>query len=204
MHSWSSLSPALGPLPSANPRTAYTNALAQLRYLAVAVVTNPRRRDKVKDLVRIIGLERSDYSDPITSFLEDLHLHADFEKAQERLKSCAAVLDGDFFLSNSEELFIKSARLSTFESYCRIHERIDLAMLAQKLGMEQIAAEKWIVQMVADAQLSAKIDSQSGHVILGVQPPDVYQQVIEKTKGLSFRSYVLAQNIEKRAAAAQA
>lgn len=65
--------------------------------------------------------------------------------------------------------------------------------------MEQIAAEKWIVKMVSDAQLNAKIDSQSGHVILGVQPPDVYQQVIEKTKGLSFRSYVLASNIEKRA-----
>ena len=69
--------------------------------------------------------------------------------------------------------------------------------------MEQIAAEKWIVTMVSDAQLNAKIDSQSGHVILGVQPPDVYQQVIEKTKGLSFRSYVLAQNIEKRNLAAE-
>ena len=96
------------------------------------------------------------------------------------------------------------ARLYIFETYCRIHERIDLESLAQKLNMEQIAAEKWIVQMVADAQLSAKIDSQSGHVILGVQPPDVYQQIIEKTKGLSFRSYVLAQNIEKRSSAAAA
>ena len=90
--------------------------------------------------------------------------------------------------------------MALFESYCRIHERIDLTMLADKLGMEQIAAEKWIVQMVSDAQLNAKIDSQSNHVILGAQPPDVYQQVIEKTKGLSFRSHVLAQNIEKRAA----
>ena len=70
-------------------------------------------------------------------------------------------------------------------------------MLAEKLGMEQIAAEKWIVKMVSGAQLNAKIDAESGHVILGAQPPDVYQQVIEKTKGLSFRSYVLAQNIEK-------
>ena len=48
--------------------------------------------------------------------------------------------------------------------------------------MEQIAAEKWIVKMVSDAQLDAKIDSQSGHVILGSEPPDVYQQIIEKTK----------------------
>merc|ERR1719337_781029 len=94
-----------------------------------------------------------------------------------------------------------NARLYVFETYCRIHERIDLASLGQKLGMEQIAAEKWIVKMVSDAQLDAKIDSQSGHVILGSEPPDVYQQIIEKTKGLSFRSYVLAQNIEKNARA---
>jgi len=180
------------------------NAPHLLRYLAVAVITNPRRRDKMRDLVRVIGTERTAYSDPITKLLEDLHTHANFEHAQARLKECAVVLDNDFFLCNSEDLFIKSARLALFESYCRIHERIDLTMLAEKLGMEQIAAEKWIVKMVSDAQLNAKIDSQSGHVILGVQPPDVYQQVIEKTKGLSFRSYVLAQNIEKVKASAAA
>merc|ERR1719217_1803271 len=134
-------------------------------------------------------------------YFEAIHTHANFEQAQARLADCATVLDADFFLSNSEELFLKSARLVLFEAYCRIHERIDLTSLAEKLGMEQIAAEKWIVNMVSDAKLNAKIDSESGHVILGVQPPDVYQQVIEKTKGLSFRSYVLAQNIEKTARA---
>ena len=72
------------------------------------------------------------------------------------------------------------------------------SMVQAKLGMDQVAAEKWIVQMVSDAQLNAKIDSESGHVILGAEPPDVYQQVIDKTKGLSFRSYVLAQNIEAK------
>jgi len=181
----------------------YLNAIQTLaphllRYLAVAVVTSPRLRGRLKDLVRVIGVERSNYSDPITRFLEALYTQCHFEDAQQLLQECATVLDNDFFLSNSEQDFMKNARLYIFETYCRIHERIDLRMLAQKLGMEQIAAEKWIVKMVSDAQLNAKIDSQSGHVILGVQPPDVYQQVIEKTKGLSFRSYVLAQNIEKR------
>ena len=90
-------------------------------------------------------------------------------------------------------------RLHIFETYCRIHERIDLASLGQKLGMEQIAAEKWIVKMVSDAQLDAKIDSQSGHVILGSEPPDVYQQIIEKTKGLALRSAILASHIQKGA-----
>lgn len=169
-----------------------------LRYLAVAVVTNPRRRHAVKELVRVIGMERPTYSDPVTSFLDDLYGSANFESAQERLAACAATLDSDFFLCNAEGDFVKYARLHLFEGYCRIHERIDLGSLAQKLGMERIAAEKWIVKMVSDAQLNAKIDSKSSHVILGAQPPDVYQQVIEKTKGLSFRSYVLAQNLQQR------
>ena len=156
----------------------------------------------MRELVRVIGTERANFSDPITQLLEELHTKANFEAAQALLDACSAVLDQDFFLSNSEDLFIKSARLQLFEAYCRIHERIDLSVLATKLGMEPIAAEKWIVKMVSDAQVNAKIDSESGHVILGVQPTDVYQQVIEKTKGLSFRSYVLAQNIEKSARAA--
>jgi len=175
-----------------------TNAPHLLRYLAVAVVTTPRLRGRMKDLVRVIGVERMNYSDPITRFLEALYTEVNFEDAQEMLQVCATVLDNDFFLCNSEQDFMKNARLYIFETYCRIHERIDLNMLAEKLGMKQNDAEKWIVKMVSDAQLNAKIDSQSGHVILGVQPPDVYQQVIDKTKGLSFRSYVLAQNIEKR------
>ena len=106
-----------------------TNAPHLLRYLAVAVITNPRRRDKMRELVRVVGIERSNFSDPITLLLEDLFTHANFERAQERLKECAGVLDNDFFLCNSEELFLKSARLSLFESYCRIHERIDLTMV---------------------------------------------------------------------------
>jgi translation initiation factor 3 subunit E len=169
-----------------------------LRYAAVAVVTNPRRRHLVKDLVRAIAIERPVYSDPVTSFLDDLYSSADFEQAQAGLNPCAALLGSDFFLSHAEADFVSHARLHIFESYCRIHERIDLTSLAAKLGMPRLAAEKWIVTMVADAQLNARIDEQSGQVILGVHPPDVYQQVIDKTKGLSFRSYVLAQNLQQK------
>jgi len=32
---------------------------------------------------------------------------------------------------------------------------------------------------------------------MGTQYPTVYQKVIEKTRGLSFRSYVLANNLSK-------
>lgn len=103
-----------------------------LRYLAVAIITNPRRRGLLKELVRVIGMERSSYSDPITQFIEDLYQRCDFEAAQLRLEDCARVIDNDFFLCNSEQDFLKNARLHIFENYCRIHERIDLRMLAQK------------------------------------------------------------------------
>ena len=87
-----------------------TNAPHLLRYLAVAVVTNPRRRGLLKELVRTIGLERHQHSDAVTLFLEDLYVRCDFEAEQARLADCAKLLDSDFFLSNQEEEFLKNAR----------------------------------------------------------------------------------------------
>lgn len=37
-----------------------------------------------------------------------------------------------------------------------------------------------------------------GHVVMGTQATSVYQQVIEKTKGMMSRTQELARNIEKR------
>jgi len=70
-------------------------------------------------------------------------------------------------------------------------------MLAEKLNMDQEAAERWIVNLIRNARLDAKIDSKNNTVIMGSQYPSVYQKVIEKTKGLSFRSYVLANSLAK-------
>ena len=43
------------------------------------------------------------------------------------------------------------------------------------------------------------IDSEKGRVVMSKAPPSVYQQVIEKTKNLSFRSTMLLANLEKLA-----
>ena len=65
----------------------YLNALQTtsqhlLRYLAAAVVVNKRRRNTMKDLIRVIEQESYEYSDPITQFLECLFVRYDFEGAQ--------------------------------------------------------------------------------------------------------------------------
>mmetsp|Transcript_44392 Transcript_44392/g.118439 ORF Transcript_44392/g.118439 Transcript_44392/m.118439 type:complete len:109 (-) Transcript_44392:939-1265(-) len=94
--------------------------------------------------------------------------------------------------------FVQSARLFIFETYCRIHQCIDIRALADKLSMGQEEAELWIVNLIRNARLDAKIDSEKHHVIMGSTKPSVYQQVITKTKTLVFRSSVLAGNLLKQ------
>eukprot|EP00013_Stygamoeba_regulata_P024750 CAMPEP_0177658294 /NCGR_PEP_ID=MMETSP0447-20121125/16722_1 /TAXON_ID=0 /ORGANISM="Stygamoeba regulata, Strain BSH-02190019" /LENGTH=471 /DNA_ID=CAMNT_0019162867 /DNA_START=13 /DNA_END=1428 /DNA_ORIENTATION=+ len=168
-----------------------------LRYLSAAVITNRRRRNVLKDLVRAIETEAHTYRDPVTEFLECLYSRCDFDAAQLKLRECEKVLDNDFFLVACKDEFLENARLCIFETYCRIHSCIDIGMLAAKLDLEQEAAEHWIVNLIRNAHLDAKIDSAANQVVLGTLTPSVYQLCIEKTKGLSFRTYMMANNLNK-------
>uniref|UniRef100_A0A671L537 Eukaryotic translation initiation factor 3 subunit E n=1 Tax=Sinocyclocheilus anshuiensis TaxID=1608454 RepID=A0A671L537_9TELE len=172
-----------------------------LRYLTTAVITNKdvrKRRQVLKDLVKVIQQESYTYKDPITEFVECLYVNFDFDSAQKKLRECEAVLVNDFFLVACLEDFIENARLFIFETFCRIHQCISISMLADKLNMTPEAAERWIVNLIRNARLDAKIDSKLGHVVMGNNAISPYQQVIEKTKSLSFRSQMLAMNIEKK------
>ncbi|XJO76844.1 hypothetical protein BDV3_007319 [Batrachochytrium dendrobatidis] len=182
---------------------AYLNAIQTscpwlLRYLAAAVIINKRRHNHLKDLVEIIKQESHAYSDPITEFLISLYANFDFDGAQQKLAECEAVFSNDFFLVHFLSEFRESARLFIFEMYCRIHQHIDIRALCDKLNMDSVEGEKWIVNLIRDARMHAKIDSESNTVIMGVQYQSVHQQVMERTKALSFRSSLLAFNIEKR------
>ena len=70
--------------------------------------------------------------------------------------------------------FMEHARMFVFETYCRIHRRIDLGMLAGKLNMPVEAAEKWVVELIGVASLNAKIDCSENHVLMTVQHPSMY------------------------------
>jgi len=176
-----------------------TNCPWILRYLTTAVITqNNKRKDNVlKNLISIIQQEQYSYKDPITEFLWCLYVNFDFDQAQERLQECETVLVSDFFLVFCHQEFMENARLFIFETYCRIHQKIDISMLASKLAMDQDAAERWIVDLIRGAKLDAKIDSNNNHVIMGAQFPTIYEQVIDKTKDLASRSYALAHNLER-------
>ncbi|CAB3990134.1 eukaryotic translation initiation factor 3 subunit E [Paramuricea clavata] len=169
-----------------------------LRYLTTAVITTKRRRVVLKDLVKVIEQESYTYKDPITEFLQCLYVDFDFDGAQKKLRECEAVLKNDFFLCGCIDEFQENARLFIFETFCRIHQCISIGMLAEKLDMSPEDAERWIANLIRNARLDAKIDSEKGHVVMGTQASSVYQQVMEKTKGLLFKCQVLEQNYEKK------
>lgn len=169
-----------------------TGAPHMLRYLAAAVIINKKRRNVLKELIKLIKSERYIYSDPITEFIICLFVDYDFEGAQKKLKDCETVLANDYFLTACVDDFVENARLFIFETYCRIHETIDMRMLANKLNMDQESAEKWIANLIRNARLNAKIDSQQGTVVMGSQHPGVFEQIVEKTKNLTARTYNLA------------
>ncbi|XP_015515761.1 eukaryotic translation initiation factor 3 subunit E [Neodiprion pinetum] len=184
-------------------RPHYLNAIQTmcphiLRYLATAVIINRSRRSTLKDLVKVIQQESYTYRDPITEFLEHLYVNFDFDGARQKLQECQTVVFNDFFLIALLNEFVENARLMIFETFCRIHQCISIDMLAEKLNMKADVAECWIVNLIRNARLDAKIDSKLGHVVMGGQPASPYQQLVEKIETLSVRSEALENLIERK------
>jgi translation initiation factor 3 subunit E len=69
--------------------------------------------------------------------------------------------------------------------------------LSTRLGLSQDEGEKWIVNLIRDTRVDAKIDYKAGTVIMNHPPMSVYQQVIERTKGGFFRTQVLSAAVAK-------
>uniref|UniRef100_M8AZD7 Eukaryotic translation initiation factor 3 subunit E n=2 Tax=Aegilops tauschii TaxID=37682 RepID=M8AZD7_AEGTA len=183
-----------------------TNAPHLLRYLAAAVVVNKRRRNMLKELIKVIQQEQNSYKDPIIEFLECLYVKYDFDGAQQKLVECEQVILNDPFLGKRVEErngiavplrdeFLENARLFIFETYCRIHRCIDIGVLAEKLNMTYDEAELWIMNMVKSSKLDAKIDSVTGTLIMTTNRVDVHEQIIESMKNLNARTYMLAKSV---------
>lgn len=188
-----------------------TNAPHLLRYLTAAVLLCKRRinakhgsldsnkqsaeaKKLMKDLVKV--MQHCEYTDPIVEFVDCLCVKFDFEGAQTKLAECELVLSTDFFLCKQTALFMEEARVFVFENYCRIHNKIDLSALGAKLAMDQESAERWIVDLIRNALLDAKIDSELQCVVMGSDSQSVYEQVMDRTRDLNVRSVNLAQNLK--------
>ncbi|MCO5593186.1 hypothetical protein L7F22_047193 [Adiantum nelumboides] len=126
-------------------------------------------------------------SDPILKFVQELYCNFNFEAAQQELKKAQEVARHDFFIGDHADAFIESARFLVSEAYCRIHQRVDIADLSNRLNMTQEEGEKWIVNLIRDTKADAKIDFKEGMVHMNQTNSAIYQTVIERTRGFTFR-----------------
>uniref|UniRef100_A0A199UAB6 PCI domain-containing protein n=1 Tax=Manihot esculenta TaxID=3983 RepID=A0A199UAB6_MANES len=139
---------------------------ADYLYLSTAFMVNKRRRPQFKDFIKV-----------------DVILNDPFLGKR--------VEDINFSTVPMRDEFLENARLFIFETYCRIHQRINMGVLAEKLNLNYEEAERWIVNLIRNSKLDAKIDSQSGTVIMEPNQPNVYEQLIDHTKAISGRTYKL-------------
>lgn len=70
--------------------------------------------------------------------------------------------------------------------------------LSTKLAMDTENAEQWIVNLVRNARLDAKIDAQSSTVVMEPATSNVYLQVLERTQNLTLRTMVLSKKAKDR------
>ncbi|KAH8914771.1 hypothetical protein BT69DRAFT_1342320 [Atractiella rhizophila] len=189
---------------------SYLNAIQTasphlLRYLVVALVisrsSSPSSRHTsrsadhaLREIVRGVVQEKYQYSDPITEFVFQLYQEVNFEQARQELDKCEDVMRQDFFLDEFSEEFLEGARALVSEVYCKIHRKIDIADLSDRLGLSKAEGERWIVNLVREARLDAKIDFKENAVHMNHSTPSPYQKVIELTKGIQLNNsfhYVL-------------
>ena len=163
-----------------------------VRYLAAVVICNKRRRNLLKDVVRLIRADRARYEDPVTQFLEHLCIDYDFEAAQEKLAESEELMSRDFFLASCRDDFVENGRLFLFEAFCRVHKVIDIKVMATRFGMDEDAALQWIVNLIKTKKIAAKIDAEKGTVVMTTTQPDVHEQIIEKTRSQLTKTRMMA------------
>ncbi|KAL2483046.1 eukaryotic translation initiation factor 3E [Forsythia ovata] len=124
-----------------------TNALHLLRYLATAFIVNKRRRPQFKDFIKVIQQEQYSYEDPITEFLACVYVNYDFDEAQKKMKVC------------EEVRFLTWSKTISFLGYA-------FSVLAEKLNLNYDEAERWIVNLIRTSKLDAKIDAETGTIVM--------------------------------------
>ncbi len=180
-----------------------------LRYISWAVIMDNCQRH-LPTLVNVLKRDEAVYNDPLTGVLLSLFSKYDVESAQEKLRECEIAIRSDYFFfkvhgdvleGKGEELvksFLTSSRKMILQLYCVVNQKIDLKELSSTLGMELDATEKWMVALIQSSGTdleNAKIDSNKKHVLMGLEFPSVYDQIVEKINSLSHNTYSLVANM---------
>ncbi|CRH00384.1 eukaryotic translation initiation factor 3, subunit 6, putative [Plasmodium relictum] len=168
-----------------------------IRYYCVYAIFNRNRKDHFELILNTLNFLKSKYTDAFTSLLISIFIDYDFNMAQKCISEIGSLCDRDVFLFKLKPYIEEQSRFIIFETYCRIHKSINIDMIANKVNLSRDDAEKWIVNLIRNAKLDAKIDSEKNCIEISTTPPNLYQQVIDKTQNLIMRSNFLVQLLNR-------
>ncbi|SBT35997.1 eukaryotic translation initiation factor 3, subunit 6, putative [Plasmodium ovale wallikeri] len=154
-------------------------------------------KDHFELILNTVNMVKSKYTDSFTSLLISIFTDYDFNMAQKCIAEIGFLSSQDVFLYKLKPYIEEQSRFIIFETYCRIHKSINIDMIANKVNLPRDEAEKWIVNLIRNAKLDAKIDSEKNCIEISTTLPNLYQQVIDKTQNLTMRSNFLVQVLNR-------
>ncbi|ODQ83054.1 hypothetical protein BABINDRAFT_31339 [Babjeviella inositovora NRRL Y-12698] len=161
-----------------------------LRYLVVAVISTKNHK-RMRDLVRIIAQESYEYNDPLTLLVKSMYIDFDIQKVEQYLVECQIIIKTDFFLSNctsSSSSFLDNARAFVLEVYLKIYSVADVAKVARLLNLDSTAEAVALLKTFSAASNHVSIEVVGETATITKTAASVHQQVVEKTKHLSYKS----------------
>ncbi|CAI7720852.1 eukaryotic translation initiation factor 3, subunit 6 [Plasmodium vivax India VII] len=168
-----------------------------IRYYCVYAIFYRNRKDHFELILNTLNLLKPKYTDPFTSLLISIFTEYDFNMAQTCIAQLGSICEKDIFLFKLKPFIEEQSRYIIFETYCRIHKSINIDMIANKVNLPRDDAEKWVVNLIRNAKLDAKIDSEKNCIEISTTLPNLYQQVIDKTQNLTMRSNFLVQVLNR-------
>eukprot|EP01156_Anaeramoeba_ignava_P011146 Anaeramoba_ignava/a482111_44.p1 GENE.a482111_44~~a482111_44.p1 ORF type:complete len:522 (-),score=182.29 a482111_44:237-1604(-) len=155
-----------------------------LRYLCVAVFLDQQRRSSMRNLLRLIDQEKYRYSDPITELIYSTFSKKNLNNIESQIEKCEKFCTQDFFLFGIKDQFISSIRVSIFEIFCKIYHELSFDVFVKQLRINPDDVENWIVNVIRNSNINAKVDSENRKIIIQQHFMNVLQNINYKIKNV--------------------
>lgn len=190
-----------------------------VRYVVFALVTLGKLEDERPRLLGLLDDVADRASDPLVDLALALVREHDLESARSALKACEQVIASDFFLSSVagagagaggeregaggslSDLFLESARKQVYQLYCKLHSTVDIKKVAEELRVEEEEAERWIVQLVRGAGLTARIDTRGKQVRMRAAVQSPHARLAQMASAVADQAGAVADSIGDHVAA---
>lgn len=165
-----------------------------LRYVG-AILIFTRKPEQVRSVANGLDSAAGKYSDEITRLVFALVRDYDFQTGQAELPRILDSLSADLFLAAAGPALMEHLRLLLFDNYCRVHKRIDLNMMAERLRLAPHVAEQWTAYLIEESKLDARIDSERNVIEINLPTPNFTKDIADKSKNLFYQAQSLMQSI---------